>query len=206
VSPSPTKTSGPTTERGEETRGQILEQAARAIADNGIAGWSLNDLIRQSGLTKGAFYFHFPSKDDLVHEVYRYQQQKWFARVAGAVASEPRALARLLAVPRVLVDVHRTDPTARAFERLCTELSSDTSFRVDMRAAMDGWEDMVAQLLREARDEGDVHRDVDVDAVARICVAGFIGMEELSYALADGADLGDRVEEFLELLLRAIAI
>lgn len=197
--------SGPATERGEETRATILELAARDIAEKGVGGWSLNDLIRQSGLTKGAFYFHFRSKDDLVREVYRYQQEKWVARVMQVVATKPRALDRLLAMPRALVEVHRTDPAARAFERMCTDLSGDPAFRVDMRAAMDGWEDTVAQTLREAQAEGDVRDDVDVEAVARISVAGFIGMEELSYALTDGEDLGDRVEEFLDLLVRAIA-
>jgi transcriptional regulator, TetR family len=52
-------------ERKAQTRRLILDRAAEAFAQDGFAGTSLNDVIAGSGLTKGAFYFHFPSKEEL---------------------------------------------------------------------------------------------------------------------------------------------
>src|SRR5215218_2871026 len=53
------------TDRGTETRRRILEVAAEAFADRGYAGTSLSDVLKASGVTKGGFYFHFPSKEAL---------------------------------------------------------------------------------------------------------------------------------------------
>jgi AcrR family transcriptional regulator len=51
--------------RARETRARILEHAARVFAERGYEGTSFNDLIRTSGMTKGAFYFHFHSKEEV---------------------------------------------------------------------------------------------------------------------------------------------
>jgi AcrR family transcriptional regulator len=52
----------PATAKGEATRAFLLQTAARVFAERGYAGAALSDLIAASGLTKGAFYFYFPSK------------------------------------------------------------------------------------------------------------------------------------------------
>ena len=46
----------------------MLETAARALQRDGIDGSGLAGLMGEAGLTKGGFYAHFQSKDDLVAE------------------------------------------------------------------------------------------------------------------------------------------
>ena len=52
----------------------IIEAASREFASNGFAGASLNQIIKQSGLSKGALYYYFDDKEDLfitvIHSVY----------------------------------------------------------------------------------------------------------------------------------------
>jgi TetR/AcrR family transcriptional repressor of nem operon len=48
------------------TRGRIVETAAAAFRQRGIAGVSVGDVMREAGLTHGGFYAHFASKDDLL--------------------------------------------------------------------------------------------------------------------------------------------
>jgi len=55
----------PATDRGGETRRRILDVAAEAFAERGYAGTSLSEVLKASGVTKGGFYFHFPSKEAL---------------------------------------------------------------------------------------------------------------------------------------------
>jgi TetR/AcrR family transcriptional repressor of nem operon len=47
------------------TRDRILDVATEIALDRGFAGASLDDVLRQSGVTKGAFYHYFGSKADL---------------------------------------------------------------------------------------------------------------------------------------------
>jgi TetR/AcrR family transcriptional regulator, transcriptional repressor for nem operon len=52
-----------------ETRRRIIETAGRRLKQDGIDGSGIAALMSDAGLTNGAFYAHFASKDDLVANV-----------------------------------------------------------------------------------------------------------------------------------------
>ncbi len=56
-------------ERKEATRRRIVETAGRRLKRDGIDGSGIATLMADAGLTNGAFYAHFDSKDDLVATV-----------------------------------------------------------------------------------------------------------------------------------------
>ena len=49
-----------------ETREVILKTAIRLLSQHGFASVSMNDVVRESGVSKGGVYWHFKNKDDLV--------------------------------------------------------------------------------------------------------------------------------------------
>ena len=55
-------------EHTASTRRRIVDGAAAALRARGLAGVGVADLMRQAGLTHGAFYTHFASRDALVAE------------------------------------------------------------------------------------------------------------------------------------------
>lgn len=57
------------TEHKEATRRRILDTAGRRLKRDGIDGSGIATLMGDAGLTNGAFYAHFQSKDDLVANV-----------------------------------------------------------------------------------------------------------------------------------------
>lgn len=57
------------TEHKEETRQRIIETAGRRFKQDGIDGSGIATLMKDAGLTNGAFYAHFASKEDLVAAV-----------------------------------------------------------------------------------------------------------------------------------------
>src|SRR5258708_9551004 len=57
--------------RKARTRAEILDHAARLFRLRGHAGTNIDDIRRAAGLTGGAFYAHFTSKDDLFAEAIR---------------------------------------------------------------------------------------------------------------------------------------
>src|SRR3989475_2638520 len=50
----------------EETRRLILDAAAALIAERGYRGTTVNEMIAQADLSKGTFYWHFKSKEDVL--------------------------------------------------------------------------------------------------------------------------------------------
>ena len=57
--------------RKARTRAEILDHAARLFRLRGYAGTNIDDIMLAAGLTRGAFYAHFTSKDDLFAETIR---------------------------------------------------------------------------------------------------------------------------------------
>ena len=51
--------------KGEETKTKILDAAKQLVMDRGFAGTSIDEIIKGTDVTKGAFFHHFSSKSDL---------------------------------------------------------------------------------------------------------------------------------------------
>lgn len=182
-----------------------MDVASRLFAERGYAGTSLNEIIRATRFTKGAFYFHFPSKEALVLEVLRYKADEWTDGVMSTGAPDARAIDQIRAMAMAMGDLHeQDDPTMRAIHRLLAEASDDPALMPHIAAVLTTWVDMIAALIRRAQEEGDVRGDVDPVAAAEAVVAGFIGMEQLSRAASGGADMRRRVESFFGLFLAAL--
>lgn len=193
------------TDRGTETRRRLLEVAAEAFADRGYVGTSLNDLIKASGVTKGGFYFHFPSKEALALATLRQKQEQWAGVVMAAVMRRSRAVEQLDAMVEALCDLHEQDPACRAISRLCTELGDEhPELRPQLGTQLTTWMDMVASVIRKGQDEGDIRPDVDPGIAAEIAVEAFIGLETVSEALTGRADLRRRAGDFRDFWLTAI--
>jgi AcrR family transcriptional regulator len=193
------------TDRGGETRRRILEVAAEAFAERGYAGTSLNDVLKASGVTKGGFYFHFPSKEALALATLRHKQEQWTGAVMAAVLRHPRALDQLAAMVEALCDLHEQDRACRAVSRLSTELGDEhPELRPQLGTQLTAWMDMVAAVLRRGQDQGDIRPEVEPEVAAEIAVESFIGLETVSEALTGRADLRRRAHDFRDLWFAAI--
>lgn len=193
----------PQTDRGEETRRRILAEAADAFADRGYGSTSLNDLVRSTGLTKGAFYFHFASKEELALEVFRSKHEEWHGKVLAVLEEEDRAIDQLVAVMRTVTELIEADPSARCVGRLADELSREPQLASIVSGQFEAWVELSTELLRRAQKEGDVRADLDPAEVSEVAVAGFIGLEHVSGTRGLG-DLPRWTARFTELLLDAI--
>jgi TetR/AcrR family transcriptional regulator, acrAB operon repressor len=59
-----------TKEEAQHTRLQLLEAAERLFSERGVARTTLNDIATSAGLTRGAIYWHFQNKTDLIHALW----------------------------------------------------------------------------------------------------------------------------------------
>ena len=55
----------PRAEVAPDARAALLDAAAKAFASHGYAGASVDRIAREAGLSKGTFYWHFDSKEEL---------------------------------------------------------------------------------------------------------------------------------------------
>jgi TetR/AcrR family transcriptional repressor of nem operon len=82
----------------EASHERIVSAAARAIRRSGYDGTGVADIMKEAGLTHGAFYAHFPSREAMLAEAAGQACAESAAVVADVVASVPpeQALASML--------------------------------------------------------------------------------------------------------------
>jgi AcrR family transcriptional regulator len=74
-------------EHKAETRRRIIETAGRRFKQDGIDGSGVSTLMKDAGLTNGAFYAHFESKDDLITTAIAHQLKVQAESVVARAAS-----------------------------------------------------------------------------------------------------------------------
>ena len=61
--------------KGEESTQRLIECSAELFWKNGYSATGISEILKQTGLPKGSFYFYFKSKDDLAAAVTEYYQK-----------------------------------------------------------------------------------------------------------------------------------
>lgn len=79
----------------EVTKANIMEQAIRLFAEKGFQDTSTADVVQAAGCSKGAFYYHFPSKDALIEETFRFCQDAIEDAAAEGIEELPNVVDKL---------------------------------------------------------------------------------------------------------------
>ncbi|ANJ27825.1 TetR family transcriptional regulator [Agromyces aureus] len=91
-------------EQRARTRAAIIEIAGRRFADGGYAGVALEDVVAEAGLTRGAIYHHFGSKEGLFRAVVEHAQRGVAERVEHAASVDADPLVAFLAGCRAFLE------------------------------------------------------------------------------------------------------
>ena len=165
---------GPTAQ-GEASRAQLIDAAAAVFARLGYDRARMSDIVQASGLSKGAVYFYFDSKESLAVAVLASRQEKWITGVAEILDAAQPGLPRLRALLPAMLTLHRQDPDAWVISRLSQTLAEDDATREVAAASMRRWIDLVAEVISSA----DPPEETDPRDLARVVVGAFDGVKSL---------------------------
>ncbi len=189
-------------QRAENTRQAVLLGAAVSFEKFGYGTASLSTILEHAGVTKGAMYFHFSSKEELAHAVIEAQHQMAMEGSRAIVEQVPVALDALVLVSQEMARQLMVEPIARGGMRLTLEIGS---IRGPVQRPYLDWIESIRVLCARAAREGDIVDGVDVEALAKFVVGAFTGVQTLSEVLNGRADLYARLSEMWFLLLPSIA-
>ena len=171
-------------EHKEATRRRMIETAGRRFKSDGIDGSGIATLVADAGLTNGAFYGHFASKEDLVASVVTQQLADQVA-VVDALPAGPASVEAF--VREYLSPAHRDDPAAGCpSAALLDEIGR--CGETTREAYTDGARSMIEAISRHL-DEGHAQQS-DERAIGILTL--LIGSLQLARAVSD-ADLSDRI-------------
>jgi TetR/AcrR family transcriptional regulator, transcriptional repressor of aconitase len=183
-----------------ERRAHVLAAATRCFAREGFHRATMQDVVRESGLSPGALYRYFASKEELVAAIAEERHAAERAALEAArdadVADAVGAIAHAFLGPLARRE-------ERAWRRVTVQLWSEALrspavMRV-IRGGLDGPLRALAALFRRAQREGRLPDDVEPAALARVAAAVFQGLV-LQVAWQPALDLEPCVAAALRLL------
>ncbi|GGS75806.1 TetR/AcrR family transcriptional regulator [Nonomuraea spiralis] len=137
--------------REEPVRQRLLAEATRLFAARGFEGTSVQEIVLAAGVTKGAMYHYFDSKDDLLHEIYarllRMQMDR-LTRIADGPGTIRERLHRAAAdvVETTTANLDDSKIFFRSMHLLATE--KQKTVRAERRRYHERFRDLVAEGQR----------------------------------------------------------
>ncbi len=155
--------------KAEKTKQFILEKAAVLFNQNGYAGTSMDDIMKATGLSKGALYGNFRSKDEIAVAAF----ERAVAIVSAEVRERTRVIEHALDKLKAVVYFYKERILNPPVEGGCpiqnTSVEADDAhpeLRDKAREAMTMWTDRIAITLQKGIEKGEVRPDVDKAAFA----------------------------------------
>lgn len=182
-------------ERAIRTRRAVIEGAAGVFAERGYAAATMAEILERAGVTKGALYFHFDSKEALARGVIEAQVDP--ARWA------PRDLRLQEWVDIGMTLAHRIPRDVILLAGI--RLSADMQGRARFGSAWPAWAGLIAKLVTEAKERGEALPHVNPEETAQCFVGAWIGTQTMSEAESGWKDLHQRISVLYNHVLPAVA-
>jgi AcrR family transcriptional regulator len=199
--------------RSEVTRRKILDAAIDVFAEVGYAAAGWNTIIERTGMTKGALYHHFDSKESLASAIIEEGSDTIIVAFRNVCGSSSPALENMIHGTFTIASTLRSEKTARAAEQLTAALSGFNDAAAQFCTEL---VDLMAAQARRATVEGDVREGLDPVLISESIVGAMFGTRLLRNTIsasgvtgprdgsaADG-EAADRTNQFWELVLAGI--
>lgn len=192
-------------QRSEETRARLLEAALQTFSQVGYEAASVEQVCTAAGVSKGAFYHHFPSKQAVFIELL----ERWLTGIdtqieqARAETSDVnQAFVKMsAALPGIFRDAEHRLPV---FLEFWAHASRDPEIWERSIAPFHRYRDVFAAWIRQGMRAG-TFREVDAQATSRMFLALAVGLLLQGILEPDGADWSKVTRQSLQILLTGIS-
>ena len=168
---------------------------------DGYADANLGDIIEEAGVTKGALYFHFGSKEELARGVIDAGHLRFAAAAESKMDRRSPALETLIDLSVLHVDMSETDPVVGAMFRLLLEIGD---YRGTEQRPFEIWEHGLKDLGRRAAEEGDLLENIDPRTLALLMLEQAMGARIVGNALKATDRLAEQTGTMWRLTLPAL--
>ncbi len=168
--------------RAVATRQVIIAAAAELFEQHGYGNTSLSDVIDRANVTKGAFYYHFATKEELAAAIIEQANNAFGAALDAQLAAPSPMLEKLIRVPFVAVDMMRHDQLIRvgyALRMAANQVTLASGAVLEQRRAT------FVGAVQTAIAEGDLKSDIDPEELGHTIWASVTGTQVMAAASDD---------------------
>ena len=185
----------------EQTRQRLLDAALQIFARNGFERATIDEIVREAGFSKGAFYVHFESKEDLFWEILRQRIEARKETLRQALEPSAGIAENQRLLLEALFEAPGSEPLGPAvyYEFMAHGMRNE-KVRARLSEVYAGWHDFVVDAIKVGRERQVIRDDVDISLQASALMATYEGALIQSQLAREHLRLSGRVTELSELL------
>jgi AcrR family transcriptional regulator len=163
-------------DQSHQTKEAILASAQLLFAKTGYESASVASICESAGVSKGAFYHHFPSKQAIFFELMRRWSEDLEQRLTEIESGEAEVPNRLLSMAQVVGEVLKVGgPQLSIYLEFWNQAIRDREVYDAMRTPFNDFMDFFSGLIQEGMQSGTL-RAADSEMTARIILSIGIGL------------------------------
>ena len=185
--------------QAQETKRRLYEAATALIQAKGFSDINIKDITDLAGVSKGTFYTHFKSKEDLILYIFT-RSDEFFEEVYGKVKDLDFAYAMVQFVTLSFIEIEK-----RGKEVMKALAASYPA--VDYKSVYGEDRELVRclrKLLEKGKEQGAIRENLEIEELLHMCIATLIGVELLWAFSGDDHKLSSRMEQQISVLVRGM--
>ena len=158
----------------QETRKRVYAAAVAEFRRVGMAAADVSVIVKEAGVARGTFYFHFPTKEHILAELERHEEARLAAQLEKFLARPHDLPGALAETVRLMAQLERRVGKLLFREMLALHFSPN---RPEALPGTDQWADypmmtLVVQAIGLARDRGETYKEADPLRTAQFFMLG----------------------------------
>jgi TetR/AcrR family transcriptional repressor of nem operon len=159
---------------------RIIHESLRQFSTKGYMSTSISDLLASTGTSKGGFYNHFKSKEELLFAALSEARKIWRQRNLAGLDQLPRPLDKIKKLLENYRDHYLTDaenfPGGCIFVALAVELNDQQPHLArEVNEGFRRFKGMLQRLLDQEQEAGHLKNGIDTVIVAEMIFSGILG-------------------------------
>jgi len=167
-----------TEDKWNETHQTILNTAQQLFAVKGYNGTSMNDIVKESGVSKGAIYNHFESKERLFLSLMEVQTQVGFSQLEATFSDDDTSVDKLKKILAVTFSGSVSCP--RELCMMQTEFmvsaSRIESIVPELQKRYRMIRDFMVAIIEDGKRRGEIKEELDSESIVTLVFATLDGL------------------------------
>ena len=159
------------TRQGRDKRELILDSAIRVFARTGYHGSRVSDIAKEAGIAYGLVYHYFKNKEQILDTIFEEQWSQLLDALEAIAVGTNSTEDKLLSIAALILNAYRV--RSDWVKVLVFEIQRSSRFsHPDQIRAMGRLFQIVARILREGQQAGDLRQDLDPGVACYVFIGG----------------------------------
>ena len=184
---------------------KIIHESLRLFSLKGFTSTSIQDILAAANTSKGGFYNHFSSKEDLFYQVLDEARRIWRERNLSGLKQAESSLEKVTLLLRNYKDLYLKDadnfPGGCVFITLAVELSDQIPhLSKEIEKGFIGLKNLYKRFLDEGKQSGELNGNVNTDIITELIFNSMLGASVIFNSNKSTSGLDKSVDSLIDYL------